>query len=774
MIKRFGIWILPPLLVIPAAALTLFLPREDEPLLAGAASWRKSGNFRVADGKKNLLTDQADPTYWVAGRFGGDGSGRLVSDRFPAPRRVSLTVSGDLTRPGNHVYFRPADDDRRVHVRVHTDILCWRRVTLALPAEWKGKPTVLVAEAGPREPDNWFGLSTPRAVSAGTLLASQLRALRVLPAFAGALALFLLPGLLPALRLARGERLPAVLVVPAAVVFGCLAGYLTFWVYFWSPDLGRGFSWLVLLGSAAVLAADLRLDRSARSLLFSAEVRTPLALTALVGLFFLCLLYSVDLRSQPDRPPQIRFFEFTLALDNQIPYLFAERLYDHVDPRELIGEWHSSDRPPLQTGIVLLQLPLGNLTGEPELYSLLVACAAQCAWVPAVWALWRLGGLPQRRAGRALLLVVLTGFAMVNTVYTWPKLLAAALVLFGVGLAVFGREPGRPFPLLRAGLLGLASGLGMLAHGGVAFTLLPLALMLVLPRYYPGLTRLAAGAAAFALTMAPWALYQKYYDPPGTKLLRYHLAGKSETWQDDRPLWRNLIDAYGQLSAGQILENKLANLRVLLVMAPRPPDDQYPWPRGKNLPPYPADPTSYRRCEFLTLFWSLGLLNLGWLAALVSTRCQSLRLDRELGVTVPALGLVSVLVWVLLMFGPGTTVIHHGSYATFLLLFAPLAAWLAALPPRLAYPLLAVQGVALTAGWFLTSPANDYGPPNVFLIPLAAFFFAALAKVALGPAPPAGVAGAGPDRSETVGTLRGADVPGGAEGPGHALKGRSP
>jgi hypothetical protein len=274
--------------------------------------------------------------------------------------------------------------------------------------------------------------------------------------------------------------------------------------------------------------------------------------------------------------------------------------------------------------------------------------------------------------------------------------------------------------------------------------------------------------------MAPWGLYQKYYDPPGTRLLRYHLAGKSETWRDDHPIWRNLIDAYGQLNAGQILKNKLANLRVLFVMAPRPPDDQYPWPRGENLPPYPVDPTSYRRCEFLTLFWTLGLLNLGWVAALVSTRCQSLRLGRELEVTLPALGLSSVAVWVLLMFGPGTTVIHHGSYATFLVLFAPLAAWLAALPPRLAYALLALQGAALTAGWFLTSPANGYGPPNVLLIPLAVFFFAALARVALGSEAPAGVAGAGTGAVETAGAVRGAEVAGGAKTRGPTLKRRSP
>jgi hypothetical protein len=113
-------------------------------------------------------------------------------------------------------------------------------------------------------------------------------------------------------------------------------------------------------------------------------------------------------------------------------------------------------------------------------------------------------------------------------------------------------------------------------------------------------------------------------------------------------------------------------------------------------------------------------------------------MDGTLGFVVPGLALASVAAWVLLMFGPGSTMVHQGSYATVLLLFAPLAAWLTTLPGWLPSTLLTVQGVFFAAGWLVTSPANQFGVPNALMIPWAAFFFVALTRTALSDPPPAG------------------------------------
>jgi hypothetical protein len=740
------------LLLALLVGLLLFLPRGETPLLTRPDEWRASPNVQaITPNPYSVLTDKPEELYFVAGLFEKDGSGRMVSKPFPAPRWISLVVIGDLTRPGNEVYFRHVATDKQHPVRVRTQENQWRRVTLGLPEGWVDTPVQMVIAAGPRKDvGDWFGVSTPRALASGTVLASQLQALRVLPAFAVSLILFLLPGLLPAAFLGLWGRVESVLVVPMAIVFSCLAGYLGFWAYFAHPLFGRAFSWTLLAGSAAALAVTLTRRRAARDLLLSRAVATPLALTALTGFFYLALLYSVDLGVWPDVQARLRFFEFNLAVDSEIPYHLAEPLFTGEDPRQtfpgVVPGWLTSDRPPLQAGLLLLQLPVMHLAGESgfhspvALYALVASCAFQCAWVPAVWALLSVSGLPRRRAGLALLLVTLTGFSLVNTVFTWPKMLSAALALTAVHLSLFGRERGaKGFPPGRAALLGLAAGLGCLAHGGVAFTLLPLGLLLLLPRYYPGLSRLVAGAAVFLATLLPWSLYQSRYDPPGDALIRMHLTAGSPTWQDDRPAWRNILAAYEALQPGQVLHNKLANLRLLAVAAP----DQYPWPPQGTPPRWPVDATSWRRCEFLSLFWSLGLLNAGWAVALAGLWKRWAVPDRSFGVWLPALGVVSVLVWVALMFGPGATVVHQGSYATELLLLVPLAGWIAVLPPRAAYGLLGLQGGAFAAAWLLTSPANRYGLPDLWMVLVAVASFAALVRIALrdSPAEPSPAAG---------------------------------
>jgi hypothetical protein len=740
--KRHLLWLLPPLYLIALAILASSLPREDRPLLPPARQyWRASGEFHPGiPPRGQVYSTEADDLYWMVKRFAKDGSGKLESALFPAPARVSLLVTGDLTQPANQVYFRLPDGDKRFPVEVNADVL-WQRTTYQLPSDWVGKPVQLVAEAGPREQFNAFGVGIPRAVASGTLLDLQLSTWTSLPAFGVTLLLFLLPGVPAAVWLVRRGVVASFLLLPVAIVLSCVAGYLTFWVYFWDASLGRAFGLAVLLGSAGLLAFALTSAGGARSLILCRDFLRPLGLMALVGSFYLSLLQSVEVSVPFEVAPRLRFLEFVLDLDNEIPYYLAESFYDRRDPRPYFKEkliaWLSSDRPPLQSGLLLLQMPLFKATDHAKDFALVASVAVQCAWVPAAMALWQAGGLSRKRAGLALLFVTLSGFALVNTVYTWPKMLSAALVIVAVILGLFGRgRKSEPFPLSKALLLGLAAALAALGHGGVAFTLLPLGLFLLLPRFFPGWSRVAAAAAVFLAFLIPWTLYQKLYDPPGDRLLRQHLAGDASTGPDTKGVLRDVLDAYGGLTAGQIIRNKLENVRVLFMAAPEP----HRWPAASLTPAeWPTDAVGFRRCDFFALFWTVGLLNLGWPLVLARAwRRVPEAMEGTLGFVVPGLALASVAVWVLVMFGPGSTMVHQGSYATVLLLFAPLAAWLTTLPGRLPYVLLTVQGAIFAIGWLLTSPANQFGVPNALMIPWAAFFFVALTRAALSDPPPAG------------------------------------
>ncbi len=739
-----------PLSIVPLlfAGCASSQPGDETSLLTNAADWKRSGAIGNGAPLKELIYSdlpkfspgREDALYWGTTLASGDGSGRAVSRPFKAPGWLTFAVSGDLTRPGNEVFLQLAGENRRIRVNAQTQPYCWRRVTVAVPGDWVGKSMEMGLDAGPRklvpgdpqEDDDFVGVTNPRALAPGAVLRSNLRALAILPACLVSLVLFVLPGLpLAAYLGARGVVAPSRVPV-VAVIFSCLAGYLTFWAYLWQPLIGYYFGTALLLGGAGLCLAGIGRGRPYRSLFLSRDITTPLALTAVVALFYASLWLSVNLWVPFRLTPRLRFLDFVPNLDNVIPYFFADHLYQGSDPRRLLVEYQSSDRPPLQAGILLLQLPLGYLLKEPEAWSLVFGFVLQCLWVPAAWEFWQSAGVQRQRAGLAVLFVVLNGFLLVNSVYTWPKLLSAALTLNAMSLALFdGRQPGADRPYARAALWGLAAALGFLSHSGVAFTLLPFGLFLLLPRYYPGLRSLAIAAGVFLVVVAPWSLYQSLYDPPGTKLIRQHLAGDSETWQEGRPVWRNLLSAYQPLTAGQIAANKLTNVEVLFRASEHPGADHFPWPPLSSPRPWPVDAVSLRRCEFLCFFWAPGLLNLGWIAAVVLVRRRTPLLHPTLGFTAPALALASIAVWVLLMFGPGTTVIHQGSYATLLLLLVALAAWLAALPGWLPYVALAAQGGLFALTWLFTSPANDYGIANPFLIGAAVLSFALLVRMVI-------------------------------------------
>jgi hypothetical protein len=740
--RRRRYWWLLLLVPLSLGALVVYLPQGEELLLTEPDSWDVRNSIkRVAANPAAILTYDIDPVFYVSGRFRDDGSGRFLNDgsgllaskQFTAPAWISLCITGDLTRQGNEVYFRLSGKQERYPVLASSEIGYWRRVTMGLPWSWVGKPVELIVRAGPRDQSNAFGISNPRALASGTVLRSHLKALLVLPVFVVALAVFLLPGMPPAVRLAGRGLIAPVMIVPAAVVFGCLAGYLTFWAYFLHRLCGLGVGVAILGVSHVLCIADLRRSRPMRSLILSGEVAFSVALTALVGLFYLALCQSVNLWVQFDHSPRLRFTDFTLSLDNDIPYRFAELLINGGQPRgPLMGEWHYSDRPPLQAGLLLLQMPLAYLTRLPRIWSLVASCALQCAWVPALWSLWRVSGLPRGRAGLALLFSVLTGFTLVNTLFTWPKLLPAALVVIAVNLGLYERGPrGQGLPFVRASLLGLSAALASLGHGGVAFTLLPLGLLLLLPRYFPGWSGIAAAAVVYVAAMVPWSLFQSLYDPPGNLLVRQHLGDRNRPWDEDRSTVRNLIDCYTARSPREIADNKLVNLLTLFRASSKPAPDQYPWPPNGSPAPVPVDAASFRRCEFMCLFWAPGIMNLGWLAA--ATACWRRQELPGPGWPAALLGLGGALTWVLLMFAPGSTVIHQGSYATVLLLFAALAGWLTTLPGRIPYVVLAVHAAMFTWGWLLTSPANRLGVPNWFMILLTALFIAGLVRLAAGP-----------------------------------------
>jgi hypothetical protein len=201
--------------------------------------------------------------------------------------------------------------------------------------------------------------------------------------------------------------------------------------------------------------------------------------------------------------------------------------------------------------------------------------------------------------------------------------------------------------------------------------------------------RLLAAGAVCAAVYLPWTLYQTFFDPPGDRLLKFHLAGVEQV--DSRPFSRAIADAYGALTFQQIKANKAANFATATADG---------WNYLRGVADFPAILTaqssdrnpraaalanSLRAEAFFHIGPCLGFLMAGPLALLAGVGRRFRSKEWRAACLLWLLAAASIVVWCLLMFGPGRTILHAGSYAVVLFAMAgsvlalrAVSAWLAA------------------------------------------------------------------------------------------------
>jgi hypothetical protein len=267
----------------------------------------------------------------------------------------------------------------------------------------------------------------------------------------------------------------------------------------------------------------------------------------------------------------------------------------------------------------------------------------------------------------------------------------------------------------------------LLAHGAGVFTLLTIGLFCLTGRLRPGRRAAFGGLSVAVALLVPWLAYQKGFDPPGDRLLRWHLAGAADP-HDQHTLRESLADGYGHMTVGDFLSRRFYNLCALFRPSPRV-DVHSEF--GVELEPEAAASwlVRFRDIHLHHLFPMLALLNLGWLWLLPNLFRRE---DAEAAIQRLLLGLVlvSTLLWVLVLYSAGTTWLHHESYADVLLLMTLLAA---ALCRRggLVYPVLALHTAVFVAAWLLTTPTLGPGTRNDTMVAVAVVCFLLLAGVAL-------------------------------------------
>jgi hypothetical protein len=663
------------------------------PRLVGPATGEVAPFARGPFGAGAFAADPAGLPMGVVARgsyIGGDVfQGTFISGWFRYSSSVELMIAGYPNGPGNalwlEVRLRNGGMGKLSYLGANPRET-WIPWSILLPAD--AQAFRIVAVDGSSAFRGWLAVSEPYRPGWRLTLTSV--ASRSLLAFVVQGLLFAALALALAEFANQGLRLPPWLVPISAIAGAALLGYVAFWLYLASPWLGRGYSWVILAGAAAVLIRNgsARADGGG-----NAEWGEPLLLAGLIGAGAVALTCLFNGGSFSYLAAN-RFLS-GLPVDNQIPEIFAERLWSGQTVRNFLGDWLSSDRPPLQTGWLLLTRPiLMRLGFDNDTAAGGGGVCFQLLWVPAMWALLRRMGARPRQAAAVIAAMSFTGFFLIFTVFTWPKLGAASLLLAAFVVWSSPSAESADSELWRFALAGACAALGWLAHGGIAFSLiglLPLALFVGIRRR-EGRGALAAAAIAFAVLALPWLAYQKFYDPPGNRLLKWHLAGVTQP--DGRGFGAALVDGYRAIGWRGALANRRLNLSLQWAGE---------WRRLASF--RWSNPVGVIRAE--QFYYSLFTFG-WWLPALIFLPRAVWRERKTsagiIGLTT-AWWLAGWLTWIALLFLPSQALIHQGTLLTPVLGFA-LIAWCALQLNRMAFLVCASFEVLLfLVVWVPAAPA---------------------------------------------------------------------
>lgn len=503
---------------------------------------------------------------------------------------------------------------------------------------------------------------------------AAIRALAVAGLFAGSCVLAVTPGVALLFLVARYRPLGPATGLGLLLAGTGTAGMTGFWAWFASPELGRAAAAALFAASMVTIGLCGRQGELGRL-----GLSLPLSLALPVGLLFTGIAFVPGgIAGQAWHAIATRYWA---AYDNEIPFLFASRLAAHQSLHGyLYGNWLSSDRPPLQTGLVLLQWPLW---GNRETAYQLLSTGLQDAWLPAVWVALRVRGVSVRRVLVVVLSIAATGAVFFNSVYVWPKMLAGALALAAFAILISRHAADR---WLGAGVVVTAlATLSMLAHGGTAFAVIALA-----PFAYRFRGRITLRAVAACCTVAaalylPWTLYQRFVDPPGNRLLKWQLAGVIAV--DKRGFLQALSQQYQALSLHRLLGNKWDNLVTLVANTTL-------WRTQIADPGWHGFVGLARVAQLNDLLLAAGPLLLGALALLIPSARRDLAPVRPLALFAG----LALLLWVVLLFGGETVTatIIQGPYAAVLLFTGLCALAVTVLPKVLAWMVLAAS-----VAWFV-------------------------------------------------------------------------
>jgi hypothetical protein len=586
---------------------------------------------------KNYFTDNRKITYCT----GGDSyKGEILSEKFKGQKNISFWYAGYPNN--NSINLSLMHENNIIEKIILPDAgEVWVKASINIPEVYLNKFLQLKLIDDSADTFGWAGISFIEnniiSQKIKYLLFSFFLIFLILITFSVILHLLLL-------RFELENALPLMLVL-----FGMI-GYLIFYIYLINPNFGKLISILFFI---FIFFSTSKICIKGDQILFTRSIKIIFPLIT-ISSFIVFIGYYPQMNTEQNSSWQIAANRWlNLPIDNWLPKIFGDQIFINELKRPMIGDWYSSDRPPLQTGMYLLFNPINP--GNDLLYQIISTFAQATVLIPIWLILNKINGKINYRP--FIFVFSFSSLFIVNSLFVWPKLLSASFVLIFLYYIHFCNSKN-----LRNFMIGTSASLAMLSHGGAIFALLAISILWLIfnikHRSKEILKDYSFWLLLFLVIMLPWMYYGKYIDPQYSRLAKWHLLGLIPP--SDISLINAFKITFNNLNFDDWVLGRMVNLSTItngFIFL----DIYRTFGEYSNFVKHSLNSSFFKffySMWFFSPFIAIPMWFL-WGAKWISSEVIFIILS----------SIVCMFIWLILMFIPGSSIIHQGSYYMWIALF---------------------------------------------------------------------------------------------------------
>lgn len=549
----------------------------------------------------------------------------IESEYVDITNYIKFDYIGNPNGPDTSIYIEDENSRKYIVPKLRTLDRGWVTATVKVPDDFKNKVRVVASDNSVSE-KGWLGIGKIIAVNQVEVLNIPIYIQTIL--FIGLFSFFI--SALFGFYLKKRNMLDAFVHMS---LFVGISSLIVFYSSLYSVQVGQIISILIFLFILKNIVS------------FNKEIYR---VTSLVFLFLVSMMTIILFTAYSDLNGLENFQSISahrwhhLPVDNWIPMIFADAVLNGHVPSPLFGSWLSSDRPPLQTGFFLIFSNfstghLAYLVSSVGLQLLVIIFITMLLMRYVKYEGFILG---------VIILVFFNGFTFVNALYVWPKLISALYqgIAFYYLYQIYLNKNASKYHYI---LFGISSSLAFLSHGGSVFYLLALSILfLFIIKNKTDMKRLFYGFVSALIVYLPWVIYQKLIDPPGDRLLKWHLAGQMHVSDDS--FLKLFFDYYDKLSLSKWLDTQVRHYEQIFNSL------YFNISNFSTISNREFLSNIFRSFDYSFLFFSVFFIVFFWLSKKQSAQIKTL--------IVLFLGsyFIYILIWSLVL--TGNTVIHHGAY----------------------------------------------------------------------------------------------------------------